>query len=81
MASFSFYCTHCGAPNEGQAAFCFACGHALQARGNLTADNIPAGTLSPGNLLKARYHIVGQLGKGAWEPSTRQRIPCFITSL
>ena len=63
-SSFSFYCTHCGAANEGQAAFCFACGHALEAHRTLAANNVPAGTLSPGNLLKERYHIVGQLGKG-----------------
>ena len=63
-SSFSVYCTLCGAANEAQAAFCFACGHALQAHESLAAEDGPAGTLSHGHLLKERYHIVDQLGKG-----------------
>ncbi len=60
------YCTNCGAANQPQAAFCFACGQSLQA---LMADTAPLssaalGSLAPSHLLKERYRIVAQIGKG-----------------
>jgi serine/threonine protein kinase len=59
------YCTNCGAANQQQAAFCFACGQSLQAQ----VDTAPiasatSGPLAPGQLLKERYRIVAQIGKG-----------------
>jgi len=67
------YCTTCGAANQAQDAFCFACGKPLQtavpppqypvtgsASGTLT------GLLTPNHLLKQRYLILSQLGKGGF---------------
>ena len=66
LSSLQRYCTNCGAANQPQAAFCFACGQSLQA---LMADTTPlnsaaAGSLAPNHLLKERYRIVAQIGKG-----------------
>jgi eukaryotic-like serine/threonine-protein kinase len=60
------YCTNCGAANQPQAAFCFACGQALQA---VVADTTPlssaaSSSLAPSHLLKERYRIMAQIGKG-----------------
>jgi len=66
VSSLHRYCTNCGAANQLQAAFCFACGQSLQA---LVADTTPLssaaiGSLAPGHLLKERYRLVAQIGKG-----------------
>jgi serine/threonine protein kinase len=59
------YCTNCGAANQQQAAFCFACGHSLQAQVNTPPlTSATTGSLVPGHLLKERYRIVAQIGKG-----------------
>lgn len=69
-ASSPLFCTHCGVANQQQASFCFACGHALQhttTADTPTADNGSSDAtdhLAPGNLLKGRYRIINQLGKG-----------------
>ncbi len=66
LSSLQRYCTNCGAANQPRAAFCFACGQSLQA---LMADTAPLssvalGSLAPSHLLKERYRIVAQIGKG-----------------
>lgn len=58
MASTPLFCTNCGAANTRQSAFCYACGTPLQSTNN-TAEQLVNGLL-----LKDRYHITGQLGKG-----------------
>ena len=68
-ASSPLFCTHCGAANRQQAAFCFACGKPLQddhitspGSAGLSTD-ASEGLLSRSSL-KDRYLIAGQLGKG-----------------
>jgi serine/threonine protein kinase len=59
------YCTNCGAANQPQAAFCFACGQSLQAQADTTPiTSATPGSLAPSQLLKERYRIVAQIGKG-----------------
>jgi serine/threonine protein kinase len=67
------YCTRCGAANRAQDAFCFACGHPLQA--TTTSQQYPTagsvtttstGLLSPNLLLKQRYRILDTVGKGGF---------------
>src|SRR5258708_5979467 len=60
MVSFILYCDGCGAANRAQAKFCFVCGQAL-----------PNGTSSieqlvPDTLLKQRYRVISQVGKGGF---------------
>src|SRR5258708_4149269 len=68
MASSPLFCTNCGAANRVEAAFCFACGHALEAPdsdafGPHTTTIAVANTLAS-HMLKDRYRISGQLGAG-----------------
>ncbi len=58
------YCTACGAANQAQDAFCFACGRPLRA--SLPSPQYPVGgsatststgLLPPNLLLKQRYRI------------------------
>jgi serine/threonine protein kinase len=67
------YCTRCGAANQVQDAFCFACGHALQATptspqyplaGSVTSTF--TGLLTPNLLLKQRYRILELVGQGGF---------------
>jgi len=67
------YCTRCGAANQAQDAFCFACGHPLQATPASpqyplagSASNTSTGLLTPNLLLKQRYRILEPLGKGGF---------------
>jgi len=61
MTPASPYCPNCGTDNPPQAAFCIACGHAL------TAPAGPqTGLLPTAHLLKQRYHILTQVGKGGF---------------
>jgi serine/threonine protein kinase len=66
VSSLHRYCTNCGAANQPRAAFCFACGQSLQALVADTASISSAaiGSLAPSQLLKERYRIVAQIGKG-----------------
>jgi serine/threonine protein kinase len=67
------YCTRCGAANQAQDAFCFACGQALQSTPASqqyplagSATNTSTGLLTPNLLLKQRYRILGTVGKGGF---------------
>ncbi len=67
------YCTACGAANQAKDAFCFACGRPLRA--SLPSPQYPVGgsatststgLLPPNLLLKQRYRIISQIGKGGF---------------
>jgi serine/threonine protein kinase len=67
------FCTKCGAANQAQDAFCFACGHPLQVTTTsqqypiaASATNTSTGLLTPHLLLKQRYRIIGTVGKGGF---------------
>jgi len=67
------YCTKCGAANQAQDAFCFACGNSLQGTpASLqyplagSASSTATGLLTPNLLLKQRYRILSQVGKGGF---------------
>jgi serine/threonine protein kinase len=73
MVSSHLYCTTCGAANQAQDAFCSACGRSLRA--TLLSPQYPVagssnnaltGLLPPNLLLKQRYLILGQVGKGGF---------------
>jgi serine/threonine protein kinase len=68
-----FYCTVCGAANQAQSAFCFACGKPLQAATPSpqypvagAGITILTGFLPSNVLLKQRYRIICQVGKGGF---------------
>jgi serine/threonine protein kinase len=65
MVSSPLFCTHCGAANQAQAAFCYACGQAIQAPVNVFTSN-SSGPLRIGALLKQRYQIMEQIGAGGF---------------
>ena len=67
------YCTTCGAANQVQDAFCFACGKPLQTAMPLlqypetgSASSTFTGLLTSNQLLKQRYRILSPLGKGGF---------------
>lgn len=67
------YCTRCGAANQAQDVFCFACGQALQVTPASqqypiagSATNTSTGLLTPNLLLKQRYRILDTVGKGGF---------------
>ena len=62
MISSPLFCTHCGAANLAQVAFCYACGQPIQ------TPESPAGSgsLRVGSLLKQRYQITQQIGTGGF---------------
>src|SRR6516225_7523583 len=65
MLPSPIYCTNCGAPNQAQAKFCFGCGQSLQ--GVMPAStNSPTGLLVANYLLKQRYRIQSQAGRGGF---------------
>src|SRR5258706_414757 len=63
VAPAHLYCAKCGTDNPTQAAFCFACGHPLQAAAGGLAISSFTGLLAQHHPLKERYHIIGQVGK------------------
>ena len=73
MVPSHLYCTLCGAANQAEDAFCFACGGHLRSITPSPQYPVSAPTLStstgllPSNhLLKQRYRVVSQLGKGGF---------------
>jgi len=67
------FCTACGAANQAQDAFCFNCGLPLRATipssNYVVAGSTPSsltGLLPPNLLLKQRYRILSQLGRGGF---------------
>ncbi len=65
MISSPFYCDNCGAANRPQASFCYACGQPLHASSGKSTTT-STGLLSTNLLLKQRYRILGQIGKGGF---------------
>ncbi len=74
-----FFCDHCGAANRPQASFCVACGRPLLTQTTRPVPDITGlsaslpsmsttmtGMLAPRHLLKARYLIMSQVGKGGF---------------
>ena len=59
------FCYACGAANRPQALFCYACGQPLQAQGGKSARQT-TGLLVYNHLLKQRYRILQQVGKGGF---------------
>ena len=70
MLAASFYCPHCGAANDTQAAACFACGYTLSGAGALSASLNGSGPAASGTLpqilLRQRYRVLAQVGKGGF---------------
>ena len=66
MIPSPIYCTNCGAPNQTQAKFCFGCGQSLQGAFTLSSTSYPTGLLVTNYLLKQRYRIRSQAGKGGF---------------
>src|SRR5258708_37161035 len=67
MVAFAhLYCAKCGTGNPAQAAFCFACGQPLHAPAVGPTIGSSTGLLVQNHLLKQRYHILGQVGKGGF---------------
>src|SRR6266699_2026777 len=65
VLSSPFYCDSCGAANRSQAAFCFACGQPLHHSGG-KHSRPTTGLLVHNHLLKQRYRILQQVGKGGF---------------
>jgi WD40 repeat protein len=66
VASAHLHCAKCGTDNPTHAAFCFACGQSLQAAvGGLTISS-STGSLVRNHLLKERYRILEQVGRGGF---------------
>src|SRR5713226_7001148 len=63
--SSPFFCDSCGAANRPQAIFCYACGQPLQAHGRKNS-NPTTGLLVYNHLLKQRYRVISQVGKGGF---------------
>lgn len=60
MVPSILYCDACGAANRPGAKFCFVCGQALP-------DGMPSiEQLVPDTLLKQRYRVISQVGKGGF---------------
>jgi WD40 repeat protein len=67
MALTPLYCDACGTANRGQATFCFSCGQVLHAPGTPShPSHAQTGRLPASYLLKQRYRIISQLGKGGF---------------
>ncbi len=66
VASAHLSCATCGTDNPAQAAFCFACGQPLQAVAGGLALSTSTGSLLQNHLLKERYRILAQVGRGGF---------------
>jgi WD40 repeat protein len=68
MSSAAFvYCATCGAANPPDAAACFACGNPpLIADPQTLASSPPTSLLAPKTLLRQRYRLLVEIGKGGF---------------
>ncbi len=73
MVPSHLYCTVCGAANQAEDAFCFACGGPLRSTApspqypvSASALSTSTGLLPSNHLLKQRYRVMSQLGKGGF---------------
>ncbi len=64
MITASLTCAGCGNVNPADTTRCLACGQALQ--GNTTVSRSLTGLLTADHLLKQRYRIIAQIGKGGF---------------
>ncbi|GAC1657475.1 MAG: hypothetical protein NVS4B7_03050 [Ktedonobacteraceae bacterium] len=63
--SSTLFCDTCGAANRTQALFCVACGRQLQTASGSIGQSL-TGLLTRQHMLKQRYRILDQLGKGGF---------------
>jgi WD40 repeat protein/tRNA A-37 threonylcarbamoyl transferase component Bud32 len=66
VTSAHLHCAICGTDNPIHAAFCFACGQSFQAVAGSLASNTAIGSLAQNHLLKERYRILEEVGKGGF---------------
>src|SRR5256884_1144286 len=64
--SSTVFCDTCGAANRAQAAFCSACGRPLHNAAMGAISRTLTGLLTQQHMLKQRYRILGQTGKGGF---------------
>src|SRR6266516_2998555 len=64
--SSTIFCYRCGAANRAQAMFCSACGRSLHNSAHGPISNTLTGLLVQQHILKRRYRILGQIGKGGF---------------
>ncbi len=64
MMTSPLYCDSCGAANRTNALYCYACGQPLQKQGGQVGQG--TGLLIYNHLLKQRYRILQQVGKGGF---------------
>ncbi|GCE18291.1 serine/threonine-protein kinase [Dictyobacter kobayashii] len=60
------FCDHCGAANREQALFCRACGQSLRLSAATANSSTLTGLLTAQAMLKQRYLILGQAGRGGF---------------
>src|SRR3989454_4360744 len=66
MVPSTLFCDTCGVANRTQAIFCAACGRRLHAPQAGSVSNSLTGLLTQHHMLKQRYRITGQVGKGGF---------------
>ncbi|HEU5374516.1 MAG TPA: serine/threonine-protein kinase [Ktedonobacteraceae bacterium] len=67
MAFTPLFCDACGTANRAQATFCFSCGQLLHvSRGTSTTMHAQTGLLPASHVLKQRYRVLSQIGKGGF---------------
>lgn len=66
VTSAHLHCARCGTDNPAQAAFCFACGEPLRTTAKILTNKTSTWPLAPNHLLKERYRIFEQVGKGGF---------------
>lgn len=73
MATSHLYCSTCGAANAQHDVYCFACGKPLKATTSIrqyptavSPSSNQTGLLTLNHLLKQRYRLLAQLGKGGF---------------
>ena len=64
--SSTIFCDTCGAANRAMAVFCSTCGRPLQSAAMGTNSRTLTGLLTQQHMLKQRYRILGQIGKGGF---------------